>query len=240
MYRRAKFFAASLGLFVFILPVVAAPPAMQEAMAAYKSGQYAPALQKFEQLEKQYPNSAIVHYYAGLCKQNMGQVSDAKNEYQWVSEHGDAQLKGLADTGLSNLGKYSTRVAGNPTAAPPPPPAAGKTDKAPGKAMASAAGATAGKSKIKRIVAFMTSWDRNCNIFQPVFDDTKSQTQFKDIQFVKVDFEENADLAKRYSVTSVPTIVYLDEKDKVMDTSTTAPSGPEVFADKIRQLNEKK
>jgi thioredoxin 1 len=244
MHRRAKFAAISLGLIVFILPVVAAPP-MQEAMAEYKSGHYPAALQRFEQLEKQYPNSAMVHYYAGLCKQGMGQINDAKNEYQWVSEHGDPQLKGLADTGLSHLGKYSSTVAGNGSTPPPPPPTtkagtADKADKTAGKTMASAAGATAGKSRIKRIVAFMTTWDRNCNIFQPVFDDTKSQAQFKDIQFVKVDFEENAELAKKYAVTSVPTIVYLDEKDKILDTSTTAPSATEAFADKIRQLNEKK
>jgi|ERR1700733_5504646 thiol-disulfide isomerase/thioredoxin len=241
MHRRAKFAAISVGLIVFILPVLAAP-AMQEAMAEYKSGHYAPALQRFEQLEKQYPNSAMVHYYAGLCKQGMGQINDAKNEYQWVSEHGDPQLKGLADTGLSHLGKYSSSVAGNPSAPPPPPPAA-KPDKAAGKTMAAvpgAAGATAGKQKVKRVVAFVTNWDRNCNIFQPVFDETKSQPQFKDIQFVRVDFDENAELAKKYGVTAVPTIVYLDEKDKVLDTSTTAPSASEAFADKIKQVNEKK
>ena len=227
MYSRANFLAILLGLFVLISPVGAAPTMQEEALAEYKAGHYGAALQKFVQLEKQYPNSPMIHYYTGLCKQNIGQINDARSEYQWVSEHGDVQLKGLAATGLSNLGKYSTTVAGN--GAVPSAPAA----KAPAKAMASAA--AAGKPKVKTILQFVASWDRGCTIFQPVFEETKGQ--FKDIQFVRIDAEDKPDIAKKYNVNSYPTIVYLDDKDKVMDTATSAYSSADVFADKIKQLN---
>ncbi len=241
MLCKASFLAFSSAWLLCTVPATAAPPApplMQEAMTDYKSGHYAIALQKFDQLEKQYPNSPIVHYYAGLCKQSMGQITDAKNEYSWVSEHGDSQLKSLASAGLAHLGKYSTSVAGNASEAQPAPASKGdKTDKPMAK-VASSAGAAAGASKVKTIYAFVTSWDRNCAIFQPVFDDTKSQ--FKDIQFVKVDAEASVDLAKKYNVSSYPTLVYLDANQKVLENSTGAPSGTDDFAAKIKSLNEKK
>ena len=84
MYRRA-ILRCLLGVAAFAVPGLAASdPVMEAAMASYKAGQYPAALQEFVQLEKKYPNSALVHYYVALCKQNIGRSGDAKSEYQWV------------------------------------------------------------------------------------------------------------------------------------------------------------
>jgi len=74
-----------------------------QAVADYNAGKYGQAATAFESLKKQYPNNALTHYYLALSRQAMGQMDKARVEYQWVSQYGDASLKGLAAQGLARL-----------------------------------------------------------------------------------------------------------------------------------------
>ena len=97
--------------FLVSMPVAEAASSAQEAMAEYNSGHYPASLSQFVALEKQYPNNAMVHYYTGLCRQAMGQISEARTEYQWVSSHDQGKLKQYAASGLQNLDKLGNRSA---------------------------------------------------------------------------------------------------------------------------------
>jgi len=275
------------------MPVAVAAQSAQEAMAEYNSGHYAAALSQFVALEKQYPNNAMVHYYTGLCRQAMGQISEARTEYQWVANHDQGKLKQYATSGLANLDKLgnhsaSTASAQSADAAKGMVPVdgaskangpgwsnldpnmsanvqqaiemakkagvrIGKDGKtvsvknnelaaapaaggAPAAAAVGTAPKVAKKSKVRKILEFCVANDRSCINFEDTFNSTKAQ--FSDIQFVKVNMDDgtNASLASKYNVSAYPTLVYLDDKEKVLDNAMGAPMG-DAFADKIKSFN---
>ncbi|MDR3615343.1 MAG: thioredoxin family protein [Candidatus Obscuribacterales bacterium] len=291
--------------FLVAMPLAIAASTAQEAMAEYNSGHYPAALSQFVALEKQYPTNAMVHYYTGLCRQAMGQISEARTEYQWVSSHDQGKLKQYATSGLANLDKLGSHsdspasadsagaadttkgtasakagskadsdgpdlsnldpnmspkvqqalemakkagvrigkdgkvASAKDTATPAPVAAAG----AGSAAAATAAGAATTapkvvkKSKVKKILEFCVANDRSCINFEDTFNST--QKQFNDIQFVKMNCDDgaNATTAAKYNVSAYPTLVYLDDKDKVLGNELGAPNG-DAFAEKIKSLND--
>jgi len=90
-------------LLLAVIPAIAAPNLYAQAVADYNAGKYGQAASAFETLKNQYPNNALTHYYLGLSRQALGQMNKAREEYQWVSQYGDASLKGLAAQGLARL-----------------------------------------------------------------------------------------------------------------------------------------
>lgn len=57
-----------------------------------------------------------------------------------------------------------------------------------------------------KVLFFQASWCNPCKAFGPIVDRTMSQ--FSDVDYQKVDAEASRDLAQRYSITSVPTLVF--------------------------------
>lgn len=90
-------------LLLAVIPAMAAPNLYAQAVADYNAGKYGQAASAFETLKNQYPNNALTHYYLALSRQALGQMNKAREEYQWVSQYGDASLKGLATQGLARL-----------------------------------------------------------------------------------------------------------------------------------------
>jgi len=122
----------------------AAPVSFQQAVADYTAGKYAQASTELETYKQAYPNNAMVHYYLALCKQAMGQLEGAKKEYLWVTQNGDARLKGMAQSGFDQLSKVrssSSSVATAPT-----------TSSAPTSAPVVAS------AKVKKIIEFYADW----------------------------------------------------------------------------------
>ena len=58
---------------------------------------------------------------------------------------------------------------------------------------------------------FSTSWCQPCKTFAPVFDKVMSETG---TIYNKIDAESNKELAIKYNVTSVPTLIF--ERDGVV------------------------
>jgi hypothetical protein len=288
--------------FLVAMPLAIAASSAQEAMAEYNSGHYPAALSQFVALEKQYPTNAMVHYYTGLCRQAMGQISEARTEYQWVSSHDQGKLKQYAASGLANLDKLGShsdspasadstgaadttkgttsakagfkadsdgpdlsnldpnmspkvqqalemakkagvrigkdgKVASAKDTATLAPAAAAAAAAAPAAGAATTAPRVVKKSKIKKILEFCVANDRSCINFEDTFN--SMQRQFSDIQFVKMNCDDgaNATMAAKYNVSAYPTLVYLDDKDKVLGNELGAPNG-DAFAEKIKSLND--
>ncbi|PZM80260.1 MAG: hypothetical protein DKT66_13395 [Candidatus Melainabacteria bacterium] len=90
-------------LLIAVLPAVSAPASYGQAVADYNAGKYQQAASEFEAIKAQYPTNALTRYYLALCRQALGHLDKAKQEYDWVSQNGDANLKGLASQGLARL-----------------------------------------------------------------------------------------------------------------------------------------
>lgn len=57
-----------------------------------------------------------------------------------------------------------------------------------------------------RLLYFTATWCAPCRAFGPIIDRTMSQ--FSDVDFQKVDVDSSKELAQRYSISSVPTLVF--------------------------------
>ncbi|OGN59235.1 MAG: hypothetical protein A3F40_00885, partial [Chlamydiae bacterium RIFCSPHIGHO2_12_FULL_27_8] len=65
------------------------------------------------------------------------------------------------------------------------------------------------------IVDFYASWCRPCKRVAPVIDQSAKELA-KKVKILKVNVESNHEIAQRFNVTSMPTIVVFDKKHKML------------------------
>lgn len=61
-----------------------------------------------------------------------------------------------------------------------------------------------------KLLDFMANWCQPCHIMEPVLEELQKELAGK-VEFQKVNVDENQDLASKYGVMSIPTLVI--EKD---------------------------
>lgn len=65
------------------------------------------------------------------------------------------------------------------------------------------------------IIKLGAKWCQPCRLLEPIF--TKMSEEFSDVDFVSVDIDDEPNLASKYSVSAVPTILFLKD-DTVVDS----------------------
>jgi tetratricopeptide (TPR) repeat protein len=133
------------------VPAGAAPAGFAEGVRFYNARQYNQALACFTRAAQAEPNNATVRYYMGLSYQGMNQMTQAKQQYQWVwstAARSNPALAQQAGAALQNLSRYQTGLSsGSPVSAPSGAPAPTAVAGAPAK--------LTGKLKI---LYFTTDW----------------------------------------------------------------------------------
>lgn len=143
--RKNHVAVALASLLVAVLPAISAPNLYAQAVADYNAGKYGQAASEFESVKAQYPNNALTHYYLALCRQALGHFEKARQEYEWVSQNGDANLKSLAAQGLTRMSGVKTSVSsGSSTRTASESPAAGSRPPA--------------GAKVRKILEFYADW----------------------------------------------------------------------------------
>ncbi len=84
------------------------------------------------------------------------------------------------------------------------------------------------------IIDFWAPWCGPCRSFAPIFE--KTAEAYPDILFGKVNTEEEQELAARFQIRSIPTIVILKENIGVFQQPGVIPE--EGLKDLIRQVQE--
>lgn len=74
---------------------------------------------------------------------------------------------------------------------------------------------------VTKCLKFGATWCAPCKALKPIFEKVSQMEEFKDIQFIEYDIEEedSEDLVIKYGIRSVPTVVLLDENDNVLKKS---------------------
>ena len=72
------------------------------------------------------------------------------------------------------------------------------------------------KAEGKVLVDFFATWCGPCSMMAPVFEQVSDITP--DVKIVKVDIDENPELAERYKVMSIPTFMVFENGTVVKKT----------------------
>ena len=83
-------------------------------------------------------------------------------------------------------------------------------------------------------VDFYADWCGPCKVTSPLIDEISEEN--KDMKFVKIDVDQNADLASQYSIFSIPTFIIFKE-GKVVNQFVGA-MGKEAFLEEIKKTGE--
>ena len=68
-------------------------------------------------------------------------------------------------------------------------------------------------SKGKSVIDFHAGWCGPCKIVSPIVD--KLSTEMKGVKFGKIDVDRESELAQRFQVMSIPTLIFFKEKEQV-------------------------
>ena len=79
---------------------------------------------------------------------------------------------------------------------------------------------------MKKLIKFSASWCQPCKALAA----NMKYVEFGDVQYEDVDIDENMELAKKYGIRGVPTLVLLEDDVEVKRTSGV------LMADKIEEF----
>ncbi|MDE1834825.1 MAG: thioredoxin [Candidatus Micrarchaeota archaeon] len=68
------------------------------------------------------------------------------------------------------------------------------------------------KSSVPVVVDYWASWCGPCRIFSPIIDEVSKQYGTK-VKFAKLNTDENPEIASRYNIMSIPTVLLFDKGD---------------------------
>ena len=86
--------------------------------------------------------------------------------------------------------------------------------------------------KGKVLVDFYADWCGPCKMTSPIIDELSGEV--KDIKFVKIDVDQNQDVASAYSVFSIPNFVIF--KDGQLANQFVGAMGKEGFLAEIKKV----
>lgn len=80
------------------------------------------------------------------------------------------------------------------------------------------------------VMYFFAPWCGPCKMFKKTFEDTAKYENFQDIVFKKIDIDEFEDLASKFEIKAIPTIIVFENGHEV-NRSIGIPENFESFVE---------
>lgn len=77
-----------------------------------------------------------------------------------------------------------------------------------------------------KVLDFYADWCGPCQMLKPILEEIEKE--HADIEFVKVNIDEQQEMAEKYEVMSIPTLVVLDDDGKIKETLVGLKSKQEI------------
>ncbi|MCL4383470.1 thioredoxin [Candidatus Marsarchaeota archaeon] len=68
------------------------------------------------------------------------------------------------------------------------------------------------KSDTPVVIDFWAEWCGPCRMFSPIFDELSED--YKDVKFMKLNVDNNEEIARRYNIMSIPTTMIFKDGDR--------------------------
>ena len=69
----------------------------------------------------------------------------------------------------------------------------------------------------KCLVDFYATWCSPCKMLEPIMEEISEE--LTDLHFYKINVDENLDIAEKYGVNSIPTIILFNEGKKIKENT---------------------
>lgn len=87
---------------------------------------------------------------------------------------------------------------------------------------------------MKKLIDFYADWCMPCKALAPTIESLKEQYKNTDVIIEKVNIDDNPDLAQKYNVRSIPTLVFVNEDSEVFRMTGNQPKA--TLVKKIEEL----
>lgn len=189
---------------------------LASAVAAFKSKDYKSTLTYCNQAIRANPTDVGAHYYKALSLHYMNQISQAKQEYEWVAKTGNNSLAACAQKALAGLEKRSGSYQGS------------SSSSASSGTSSSSGGYSRYSSRKPKVLDFYTTWCGPCKMLAPILETVERSYSGK-VEFQRLDAEapQNAALVSQYKIKAYPTVIFLDRNGKEAQRMRGVPGGSE-------------
>ena len=66
-----------------------------------------------------------------------------------------------------------------------------------------------------KVLDFYADWCGPCQMQTPILEEVEKS--HPDVEFVRINIDEQRETAEKYQIISIPTLIFLDDKDNVID-----------------------
>ena len=67
-----------------------------------------------------------------------------------------------------------------------------------------------------KIIDVYGNWCGPCKVYAPIFEKVSKDEKYKDIEFKKIDVDENEELASKYNVRNIPTTLFISDDEELV------------------------
>ena len=67
-----------------------------------------------------------------------------------------------------------------------------------------------------KVLDFYADWCGPCQMLIPIMEELEKEHE--DVEFVRINIDEQREMAEKYEIMSIPTLIFLDDNDNIVET----------------------